>query len=330
VCTSLFHNYKHHVIFEDNCKRWRTEGVTVRKSRWNAGALRFKCDHGPHTEEFYLRMGGNDSIYDGRQKRSGDASVVQTTPKRRAPSEYEEKDSDEFKTVLNLYTAGHYNYEMEVVDFDNLSDVSSFNSPPRGRGRPDKAINYRSNARVARRNHELTVVLGLAEDERLELVATVREQEKARVALFSSRREMDYLKMKSATLKEKKFTAADKLVEAQEQVYAAMVEASVARDFLRDVIVNNATEITEDAIDVTEMEVDSEILWPKMKRYSPTKVFWYINAFCKGRGKWAQHAKDILNMTPLRYLLIGFVIVFLRKTLFTKKNGHRQSICITV
>jgi hypothetical protein len=177
-----------------NCKRWRTEGVKVRKSRWNAGAFRFKCDHGPHTEEFYQRMGRNDSIYDGCRKRSGDASVVQTTPKRRAPPEYEEKDSDEFKTVLNMYTAGHYNNEMEVVDFDSLSDVSSSNTPPRGRGRPDKAITYRSNVRFARRNHELTVMLGFAEDQRLKLVTTVRDQEKALVALSSSRREMDDLK----------------------------------------------------------------------------------------------------------------------------------------
>jgi CRISPR/Cas system-associated endonuclease/helicase Cas3 len=202
-----------------NCKRWRTEGVKVRKSRWNAGAFRFKCDHGPHTEEFYQRMGHNDSIYDGRQKRSGDAYVFQTTPKRRAPPEYEEKDSDEFKTVLNMYTAGHYNNEMEVVDFDNLSDVSSSNTPTHGRGCPDKAINYRSSARFAQRNHELT--------------ATVRDQEKALVALSSSRREMDDLKIKAAALEEKNARAADKLVEAQEQVDAAMAEASVARDFLR-------------------------------------------------------------------------------------------------
>jgi hypothetical protein len=114
-------------------------------------------------------MGGNDSIYEGRRKRSGDVYVVQTTPKRRAPPEYKEKDSDEFKNVSNLYTAGHYNYEMEVVDFDNLIDVSSYDTPPRGRGRPGKAINYRSNARFAPRNHELMVMLGLAEDERLEL-----------------------------------------------------------------------------------------------------------------------------------------------------------------
>jgi hypothetical protein len=210
-------------------------------------------------------MGGNDSIYDGRRKRSVNASVVQITTTRKAPPDYKEKDSDEFKNFSNVYTAGHYNYAMEVVGFDNLSDVSSSDTPPLDRGRPDNAINYRSNARFARRNHELTVMLDVAEDEHLELVATVRDQEKALVVLSSSRREMDYLKMKAAALEEKNATAADKLVEAQEQVDAAMAEASVARDFLRDVIVNNATEITEDTIDVTEMEVDSENRWPKMK-----------------------------------------------------------------
>jgi hypothetical protein len=80
-----------------------------------------------------------------------------------------------------VYTPGHYNYEMEVVGFDYLSDVSSSDAPPSGRGRPDKVINYQSNARFARRNQELTVMLGLAEEDRVELVATVREQEKALV-----------------------------------------------------------------------------------------------------------------------------------------------------
>jgi hypothetical protein len=78
------------------------------------------------------------------------------------------------------------------------------------------------------------------------------------------------LKMKAAALEEKNATAADKLVEAQTQVDAAMAEVSVARDFLRDVIINDATEITENAIYVTEMEIDSEIRWAKMKQYSPT------------------------------------------------------------
>jgi hypothetical protein len=62
---------------------------------------------------------------------------------------------------------------------------------------------------------------------------------------------MDDLKIKAAALEEENATSADKLVEAQEQVDAAMTEASVARDFLRDIIVNDATEITEDAIDVS-------------------------------------------------------------------------------
>jgi hypothetical protein len=153
--------------------------VKIRKSRWNAGAFWFKCDHGPHTEEFYLCMGGNVAISDGGRKRSADASVVQTTPTRRAPPDCKEKDSNELKNFANVYTAGHYNYEMEVVNFDYLSDVSSPDAPPRGRGCPDKVINYRSNARFARRNQELTVMLGLAEEERLKLVPTVREQENA-------------------------------------------------------------------------------------------------------------------------------------------------------
>jgi hypothetical protein len=84
-------------------------------------------------------------------------------------------------------------------------------------------------------------MLGLVEEERLELVATVREQEKTLVALYSSRREMDELKMKAAALGEKNATAADKLVEAQEQVDSEMEEASVAHDFLKDAISNNAT-----------------------------------------------------------------------------------------
>jgi hypothetical protein len=163
--------------------------------------------------------------------------VVQTTPKRRAPPDYKEKDSNEFKNFANVYTAGHYNYEMEVVNFDYLSDVSSPDATSRGGSRPDKVINYRSNARFARRNQELTAMLGLTEEERLELVTTVKEQEMALLAISSSRRDMDDLKIKAAALEENN---AEKLVEAQEQADAAMEDASVARDFLRDVIINKA------------------------------------------------------------------------------------------
>jgi hypothetical protein len=95
---------------------------------------------------------------------------------------------------------------------------------------------------------------------------------------------MGDLKMKAAALEEKNATAADKLVEAQEQVDAVMEEASVSRDFMRDFIVNNATEITEDAIYVTEMEEEYENLRPKMKQYSATKLFQYSNVLCKGMG----------------------------------------------
>jgi hypothetical protein len=55
-----------------------------------------------------------------------------------------------------------------------------------------------------------------------------------------------------------------------------------------------------------------------MNKYSATKLFQHLNSFCKGRGKWVQHAKAVLNMAPLRCLLIGFVIVLGCETLFTK------------
>jgi hypothetical protein len=36
------------------CKRWKRELVRVRRSRWRPPPIRYKCVHGPHTEEFYL------------------------------------------------------------------------------------------------------------------------------------------------------------------------------------------------------------------------------------------------------------------------------------
>jgi hypothetical protein len=74
-------------------------------------------------------MGGNDAI-SGGWKRSVDASVVQTTPRSRAPHDYKEKEYNEFNIFSNVYTAGNYNYEMEVVNFDYVSDVSSSDAPP--------------------------------------------------------------------------------------------------------------------------------------------------------------------------------------------------------
>jgi hypothetical protein len=120
-----------------NCKRWWLEGMKIRKSRWNAGVFRFKCDHGPHTEDFYLCTWGNDAI---------------RTPTRRAPPDYKEKGSSEIKVFANSHTAGQCNYEMEVVNFDFLSDVSSSDVTPRGRGRPGKVINHCSNVRFQRWN----------------------------------------------------------------------------------------------------------------------------------------------------------------------------------
>jgi hypothetical protein len=56
---------------------------------------------------------------------------------------------------------------------------------------------------------------------------------------------MDELKIKAAALEDQNVIAADKLLEAQEQVDTAMD------------IVNNATEIMEDATKATEMTEDT-------------------------------------------------------------------------
>jgi hypothetical protein len=76
--------------------------VKIRKSRWNAGVFKFKCDHGPHTEDFYQCMWVNVAISDGGRKRSAGTSLIQTTPRRRASPDYKDKDSNEFKVAGNL------------------------------------------------------------------------------------------------------------------------------------------------------------------------------------------------------------------------------------
>jgi hypothetical protein len=114
---------------------------------WNAGVFKFKCDHGTGTEDFYLPMEVNVAVSDGNRKRSADTSLIQTTPKGRAPPDYKEKDSNEFKVADNLNPDGCCNYEMEGVNFDYLSDVSIPGLISRRRGRPAKFTNHPSTAR---------------------------------------------------------------------------------------------------------------------------------------------------------------------------------------
>jgi hypothetical protein len=71
--------------------------------------------------------------------------------------------------------------------------------------------------------------------------------------------------------------AAEKLLEEREQVKGAMEEASIACNFLRDIIVNNATEITEDATYTTEMTEDTKKTWSKIMTYCELKLFQHLN-----------------------------------------------------
>jgi hypothetical protein len=157
------------------CKIWRLEGVKIRKSRWNAGVFQFKCDHGPHTEDFYLSIEGNVAISEGGRKRRVDTSLLQTMPKRRAPPDYKDKDWNEFKVADNFYSAGYY------LSVASIPDVIQHR-----RGRPAKVANHCNTARFQRRCQELKAMMALADKERLELIATGRDQGKVLVALSSS------------------------------------------------------------------------------------------------------------------------------------------------
>jgi hypothetical protein len=150
-----------------NCKILKLVGVNIIKPRWNTGVFKLKCDHGPHTEHFYLSMEGYVAISEGGRKHSADANLIQTTPKRRAQPDYKEKYSNELKVVGNLYPAGYYNYNMEGVNFDYLSDVPIPDVIHCGRGRPAKVANYCSTARFKRRCQKLTVMMAMADNELL-------------------------------------------------------------------------------------------------------------------------------------------------------------------
>jgi hypothetical protein len=96
-----------------------------------------------------------------------------------------------------------------------LSDVSSQDVIQHRHGRPANVANHRSNARFQRRCQELMVMVALSDEERLELIAAFRDQGRLLMALYSSQREMDDLKLKSAVLEAKHMVVAALLLEAQ-------------------------------------------------------------------------------------------------------------------
>jgi hypothetical protein len=97
------------------CKRWKREWVRVRvrKSRWRVPHIRFKCDHGPHTERFYL--GTCEVIVvdvvvvvvvvvvDASRRRTAESTLETNSSKNRRIIYYVEKDSNEFKGPENQF-----------------------------------------------------------------------------------------------------------------------------------------------------------------------------------------------------------------------------------
>jgi hypothetical protein len=156
-----------------NCERWKLERVKVRKSRWNDSVFNFKCDYGPLTNDFYLSIEGDVEISDGGMKCSVDAPLIQTMSKRRAPLDYKEKELNEFKVAGNLYCIGWYNNNIEGVNCDYFSDVSSPDAIHRDHGCPVKVSNHRSTVRFQQRCKELTVMVAIANEGGIELVSQV-------------------------------------------------------------------------------------------------------------------------------------------------------------
>jgi hypothetical protein len=84
----------------------------VRKSRWRAPILKFKCDHGPHTDEFYLATSQTETcevivvdvaVEDADRKLTAESPLETNSPNNRCTIEYVEKDSKRFKGPENQY-----------------------------------------------------------------------------------------------------------------------------------------------------------------------------------------------------------------------------------
>jgi hypothetical protein len=99
---------------------------------------------------------------------------------------------------------------------------------------------------------------------------------------------------------------------------AKLDESQVDNEALCNANNNNVTETATEMVGGVDAAPYGDV--PK---YSFKRIFQHINAFISGRGKWRQHAIDILNMRPLKHLLIALVIVILRETLFTQKKWAR-------
>jgi hypothetical protein len=134
----------------------------VRKSRWRAPLIRFKCDHGPHTEEFYLGtcevIVVDVAVVDAGRKRTAESPLETNSFKSRRIIDYVEKDSNEFKGPENQFPSTSVHL-MEAMEID-------FHSPETATfGRPRKDIDHLKVQRTTRNCEELKVKLVLAEEE---------------------------------------------------------------------------------------------------------------------------------------------------------------------
>jgi hypothetical protein len=133
-----------------------------------APIINFKCDHSPHTEEFYLATSQTETcevifvdvaMADAGRKRIVESPLETNSSKNKCIIDYVEKDSNEFKGPENQYQSTPL-HSMEAMDLDPPPpETATF-------GHPRKEIDRRTAQRIVRRCEEVKVKIVLAEEEK--------------------------------------------------------------------------------------------------------------------------------------------------------------------
>jgi hypothetical protein len=253
------------------------------------------------------------AVADTSQKRTAESPLEIFFSKNRRVIDYVEKDSNKFKGPENQCPYPSVPL-MEPMELDFRSpETATF-------GRPRKDIDHRKVQRIARKCEELKVKLVLAEEEteahNAKLTMEVEDLQYAVDASLSS--ESAYLAPLAVMRQELGIARS----------HAQLAEAEAAQAERQQVAAEESLSTLQLPVDADHLigcQTDEAEMYGKAKKYCPNNFFQYINILIRVHGKWIQHAKDLLHMSPLRHLLIGLVIVFLRETMFTR-NKWAQAV----
>jgi hypothetical protein len=204
---------------------------------------------------------------------------------------------------------------------------------------------YRTVKRVVRRCVELTVMLESAQFEQHRLICQVEDQRKeleliqqsnhayqglgAQVTGITSDKQqlqLDLNEVIAAMAEAEKSASASNrktLAAVYETAAESAARAAEAKTATAEYVLLHAKSQYQQALKLAQspnVGAMDDGDYGKANDYMPYSFFVHINSFFRGRGKWFAHAKDLLNMKPLRHFLVGHVVILLRETVFTKKK----------